>query len=236
MKQAVKNNIYDWSYFTSRDMLDMPIALAIKQFMTDHHLKRVLDVGCGSGRIIKFLRENNFDAYGCDVNPIAVKMARKLIEAKRIRIAPAEKLLYPSRSFDLILSISVVEHLRHSQVDHFLKETLRILRPGGYIFLVTPNITSPLRLLQGKNWGGYMDPSHINFYTPHELTLTLTRRGFTNPDLKVNMPYNHEVGRIYLSHVRYIPQFLKAGVCFLFFSTPLRFIRNSFWVTAQKNQ
>lgn len=235
MKKPVNQKVYNRTYFTARDVLDLPIVLAIKNFMENNKFEKVLDVGCGSGRIVKFLLDNGFDAYGCDINPIAVKMAKKLTGTDRIRLSPAEKLPYKSNSLDLITSISVVEHLRLHQVDRFLEETLRILRPGGHIFVVTPNFASPLRHLQRKKWSGYLDPSHINFYTPHRLAETLLRHGFTNPDLKVSLPFSTEVGKTYLAKMKYFPDFLKAAVFHLLFSTPLRFIRNSFWITAQKN-
>lgn len=224
---------YNQTYFTKRDALDIPVAESIKKFMHDHQLHTVLDVGCGTGQIVKFLNDSGFDAYGCDVSKIAVKMGRKLNGRKKIVHATASKLPFKDRTFDLVISISMIEHITQNQVTKFLQESKRVLRSGGYIFLVTPNFATPLRSLQREHWGGYADPTHINFYTPNSLATTLKQHEFSRINVNIGIPYKRSIGKKYLSHIGYIPDFLKGEVLYLFFSTPLRFMRNSFWIAAR---
>ena len=210
-----KNTLYyNHKYFTDRDVLDVLIAQGIKKFILDRDLHSVLDVGCGTGKMVKFLNESNFDAYGCDASNIAVMMAKKNNDKNKISLATATRLPFKENKFDLVISISVVEHITKSQVAEFLQETRKILKPGGYIFLVTPNFAAPLRLLQGKRWGPYSDPTHINFYTPTNLAETLRFNGFSQTNGTIGIPF-YTISD------------------YLFFSTPLRRIRNSFWMTAQ---
>lgn len=225
---------YTNTYFNKRDVLDVPIAEAIKKFMHERQLDRVLDVGCGSGRMVKFLSAAGFESYGCDVNKIAVRMARKLNGYKRIKLATATRLPYREHQFDIVISVSVIEHITKSQVAQFLKETKRILKPEGFIFIVTPNFATPLRTIQKENWGGYQDPTHINFYTPASLANTLKSSQFSDITTTMDIPYKNHIGIGYFAHIHYLPVFLKPLIGYLFFSTGLRHFRNSFWMAACK--
>jgi len=210
---------YNERYFSERDRLDVNIAKSIKILMKDNHLKKVLDVGCGTGKLVKFLNENGFQAYGCDTAEIAVKTAQKNNKKNAILKASATKLPSKNNSFDLIASISTIEHLTQKEIVSFLKEAYRVLRPQGFLFIITPNFASPWRFIQGRKWFGYSDPTHINFFTPLSLAKLLKDYDFYNPKFWFKTNYKN---------------YWKNFVYYLLFSTPFCFIRNSFWIAAQK--
>lgn len=219
MKTKPNVSHYNMKYFTERDYLDMHMAESLKILMKDNGLKKVLDVGCGTGKLVQYLNENGFDAYGCDSEDVAVNLAKKINRRNAISIASATHLPFPNTSFDLITGISLIEHLSKSESIDFLKEVRRVLKPNGFIFVVTPNFASPCRFIQGKKWFGYSDPTHINFFTPLSLANLLKDYGFYNPRFwfKTNDT-----------------NYWKNFVYYLLFSTPFCFIRNSFWIAAQK--
>jgi len=212
---------YNERYFSERDRLDLHIAKSIEILMRDNALKRVLDVGCGTGKLVQFLNKNRFEAYGCDNAEIAIKTAQSINKKNSIIKAPAAKLPFKKNSFDMITSISTIEHLTNKEVVAFIHEAKRVLKPNGFIFIVTPNFASPWRFIQRKKWFGYSDPTHINFFTPLSLANLLKDHGFYNPKFwfKTNDP-----------------SFWKNFIYYLLFSTPFCFIRNSFWISAQKNE
>lgn len=175
----MKKNYYDQAYFTTRDLLSLHLAESIKLFMQEHNLERVLDVGCGTGRLVHYLRQHRFSAYGCDNEKVAVLWARKMNSPQIIKKASATDLPYNKCTFDLVTSIHMIEHLSARDIAKFLSESRRILKPLGFVFLVAPNFGSPLRYLQGKNWFGYEDPTHIRFDTPQSISNLLKTHGFT---------------------------------------------------------
>lgn len=229
----MKQNFYNKKYFRDRDYLDIRMAETVKMLMTKNHLKKVLDVGCGTGRFVEFLNKNGFEAFGVDKSSDAINWSRKITK-KRVFKASAVNLPFKNNSFDFVLSISLIEHLTKHEVDLFLEETSRILRKDGYIFLVTPNFMSPFRFIQGKKWFGYSDPTHINYYSPFKLSNTLKKYSFKKIELNFKTKYNIPFDWDLPNTLRAMPKLFQALLIYLLFSTPFSIIRNSFWIAARK--
>lgn len=200
--------LYNEKYFQERDKLDLKIASVVENIAKDNNLKKILDVGCGTGKLVNYLNKHGLIAKGCDPH---VNIRNDKIFFK----ASATYLPFENKSFDLITSISVVEHLKKDEVVKFLSEAKRILSDGGRIFLVTPNYNSIWRIIQGKKWFGYSDPTHINFYTPSSLSKLLKENGFK----KIKFSFKTK-------NLSFVDNLLV--------STPLWRIRNSFYVSGQK--
>ena len=103
---------------------------------------RVLDVGCGHGRSLTELaaRASKGHVVGADASELMIKIAtqrnRHLIEAARIEVvnATAESLPFPDGSFDKVLCVHVLYFWR--DIDCGLRETARVLKPGGRLGLL----------------------------------------------------------------------------------------------------
>ncbi|MBI2595324.1 class I SAM-dependent methyltransferase [Candidatus Daviesbacteria bacterium] len=230
MKKSLKKH-YNKKYFEDRDYLDERIAYTIRILLEKNNFKKILDVGCGTGKIVNYLNQNRFDVIGTDSSIEAIKIARKFAvksAKKKFIKADATKLPFKRATFDMITSISVIEHLTKKQVNIFLKEAKRILKPNGIIFIVTPNLLSPVRLYRGKRWFGYSDPTHINFYTPFSLAKDLKKVRFKKIKFNFKTAYNTP---FYWD----LPTPIKILFVYLLWSSPLALIRDSFWVAAQKN-
>ncbi|OGM26996.1 hypothetical protein A2627_02405 [Candidatus Woesebacteria bacterium RIFCSPHIGHO2_01_FULL_39_28] len=226
MKKSLKK-YYDKKYFEKRDYLDLHLAEAIKLLAKNQELMTILDVGCGTGLLTKFLRKSGFNAYGLD--PFA-----NLPKNKYFVKASAERLPFNNASFDLVTSISVIEHLTLRQVYGFLKEVKRILKPKGVIFLITPNFATPIRFFQGDKWFGYSDPTHITFYTPKSAALLLKSYGFTNIKFMFKTKYNTPFDWDLPDFIRRLPSPFKKFITYLLISTPISNLKNSFWISGEK--
>lgn len=225
----MRNKQYNKQYFEDRDQLNLILAESIKIFMTDNHLKKVLDVGCGTGKLVQCLNDAGFHANGCDLSEKALIIAKRKNKKNYFLKASATKLPFKNASFDLLTAVSLVEHLTKKEVHMFLDEAYRTVKPNGYIFLVTPNLNSPMRFLLGRKWFGYSDRTHITFFTPRSLGKLLELYGFGNKKLwfKTNSIIDNTM---FLS----IPNALKRLTIYLLFSTPFYFLRDSFWIAGQK--
>lgn len=232
----MKDSYYNQKYFRIRDHLDLHIASSIYIFCKEHNLKKVLDVGCGTGLLVKFLNEKGLEAQGCDVEKEAIKFAQKANKKGSIKRCSATKLTYQKNSFDLVTNISVIEHLNKNEAIQFIKQAKKVLDKNGWLFIITPNFQSPLRCLLKDNWFAYSDPTHKYFYTPSSLAKLLTQHGFTN--LKTRFKIDPQV--TFDWHLpafsRKFPQPIKILLTWAMISSPLSTFRDSFWLAAQKKK
>jgi SAM-dependent methyltransferase len=103
-------------------------------------LERVLDFGCGCGRVLRFLPRIHHEVgrvFGTDIDSKAITWCRKHLDFARWDVNGAlPPLAYPSESFDFVFAISVFTHLDESFQNAWLPEIDRVLRPEG-LFLAT---------------------------------------------------------------------------------------------------
>lgn len=109
-------------------------------------LSSILDLSCGLGSIIAAclpLLSHGQKIYGTDFSSSSVDHVNRRFErveqfkgAKLIREFPTD---FGDEFFDLIISTEVVEHLTDNELDAMLKESYRLLKRGGFIFITTPN-------------------------------------------------------------------------------------------------
>lgn len=136
----------------------------------------VIDIGCGRGEWLELLGEHNLEAVGIDLNhDFVVSCADtglKVIEGDAIEVLRS----MPEGSAGAITSMHLVEHLPFERVVALIDEALRALRPGGLLFLETPN---PENLMVGSHYF-YMDPTHLNPLPPAMLRWVVENRGFAD--------------------------------------------------------
>jgi SAM-dependent methyltransferase len=104
--------------------------------------RRVLDVGCGSGRNLPYFLQRGFEVFAVDTDPAAVAAVRNLfgrlspsLPSSNVHIAGAEALPFPDASMDAVIG-SAVLHFADNEA-HFgrmLEGMWRVLAPGGLLF------------------------------------------------------------------------------------------------------
>lgn len=101
--------------------------------------RKILDVGCGDGRLARAIRVHCSDVviHGCDLSAVALARSEGL-DRQYVVDLDGGVLPEPSGSFDLVIASEVIEHL--IQPDRVLSELTRVLRPGGHILLTVPNV------------------------------------------------------------------------------------------------
>ncbi|MBI2013512.1 MAG: class I SAM-dependent methyltransferase [Candidatus Colwellbacteria bacterium] len=99
--------------------------------------KVVLDIGAGKGEFADILSERGYKVSCVDgTKELCKELEEKGYETACIDLEE-ERLPFPDNSFDLVVSLEVIEHLWNTE--HYLKELWRVLRPDGYVILTTPN-------------------------------------------------------------------------------------------------
>jgi SAM-dependent methyltransferase len=133
----------------------------------------VLDVGCGSSRIVGSLPPGS---VGVDILQRKLRYARRF--SKPLVRASGFALPFPDSSFSCVLCSQVIEHVPKDAP--ILDELCRVLRPGGRLVLGTPDYAKwqwvYVEKLYGLVPGGYKD-EHISHYTNSELARIMQARG-----------------------------------------------------------
>ncbi|GFP19776.1 hypothetical protein HKBW3S03_01280 [Candidatus Hakubella thermalkaliphila] len=218
---------YNETYLFERDFLPQHLTVTIERLLRTAGAWKVLDVGCGSGRLIYYLRERGYLAVGCDISFHAALMSQQIVGA-------AEALPFPSDEFDFVVGISLIEHLTPILGEVFVDEAFRILRPSGGIFLVTPNYMSPMRIIKGAKWYGYQDLTHVTFYTPMTVRKLLLRKGFRQ--IRFTFPSHTDSTADWTlpQVIKLMPKTVQKLVNCVLISSPLALLRDSLWVSASK--
>ncbi|GMU80108.1 MAG: hypothetical protein AMXMBFR46_28930 [Acidimicrobiia bacterium] len=118
------------------------------------HTDRYLDVGCGNGSITRYIagRFTSVDAIDMEAERLASFRADVQGDDRfRILEGDAADLPYDARTFDLVTSFEVLEHV--VDVDATIAGIVRVARPGGLIVVSTPQVWFPLET-HGMRWRG----------------------------------------------------------------------------------
>jgi ubiquinone/menaquinone biosynthesis C-methylase UbiE len=91
---------------------------------------RVLDVACGTGRVITMLEKNkNIDMFGCDISDYLIDRAiSNGISCDKLTVCDATKTGYSDEQFNYSYSIGSLEHFTIDGIDEFVKEMHRITK------------------------------------------------------------------------------------------------------------
>lgn len=127
--------------------------------------KKILDWGCGPGRIVRHLPAligNNCSYYGTDYNEKSIEWCRKNLPEIQFNHNSLEaKLPYSDNFFDVIYGLSIFTHLSESMHIDWYNELFRILKPGGILLLTT----------QGDTYKPKMTPLELAQYEKGELVV-----------------------------------------------------------------
>jgi SAM-dependent methyltransferase len=133
---------------------------------------RLLEVGCNRGEFLNVAKSMGFDVLG--VEPASGAASR--VDGVPILNEPIERVALPQNQFDAAVAIQVIEHVRDPSV--LLEQMLKSLKPGGVIYLETPNYGSLAR-----RWGSsrFMNlnvaPGHWHLFNADSIRFLLERHG-----------------------------------------------------------
>lgn len=108
----------------------------------------ILDVGCGRGDTVALLRRDGWHAYGAEIDPDQIALARSGMEALGhdpklvLSISSTGAIDADDEAFDFVISEQVLEHVE--DLEAFVNETWRVLKAGGTALHVFPSLGRPL--------------------------------------------------------------------------------------------
>lgn len=133
----------------------------------------LLDVGCGAGDFMAFMRGLGWRVHGVETDPHAVERARgRGLDVQQGDLASAD---LPDAAFDAVTLAHVIEHVHDAA--RLLGECRRIMKPDGRLVLLTPNSRSWGHRHFGRDWRGLEPPRHIRVFNAGNIGRLLDSAG-----------------------------------------------------------
>lgn len=153
-KMASENNTAERLVLGQREIQTLKL-LAAEIGYESSPQNMLLDLGCADRFLEPACRSESWMYRGLDYTDVNFEVDTFPVE---------------DNSVDFAVSLAVIEHLRDPE--NFISEVYRCLKPGGVVYLSTPNFR-----LDWKNF--YNDPTHVRPYTPESLEQLLKLSGFS---------------------------------------------------------
>lgn len=160
---------------------------------------KILDLGCGNGRLLKVIKSagKKYEYLGVDFSAQLLEQARQQFPDENFEQADMSKLDFPSDSFDVICLVASFHHLDNKKErEDLLNKIYRWLKPGGVLFMTNWNLLQPRYLqyifkniTQKKSWNDFFIPytspdrqrvnwRYYHHFTKPELKSLLLKAGF----------------------------------------------------------
>lgn len=159
---------------------DIATSLSYFSRLGVHKDARILDIGTRYGSFLSGLKQSGYEfVFGIDTNADAIHQGVCLDQPLRGRLMVYEGMTLPfvSDAFDVVTMFDVIEHIPNA--NRYLKEVVRILKPGGRLIFQTPNkyTNIPWEIIQYRSltkWRNY----HCSLQTLRSLHRILEEAGF----------------------------------------------------------
>jgi SAM-dependent methyltransferase len=175
--------------------------IAVPEFVLEHlrHLVRSLsryrttgrwlDIGCGSGTLLRAAGAEGWDATGTEIAPAVVDAMRA--HGLDARLGLTDELDLPSGGFDVVSAIEVLEHV--PDPDALIAEATRLLRPGGALYVTTPHGRGVSWRFLGTDWSVVAPPEHLQLFSSAGIRSALSRGGLRTVSVATTGVNPHEL-------------------------------------------
>lgn len=168
---------FDWAGFVAAPSIPLLFARhhyetqVIRDVLAERPVTRSLEFGCGYGRLTPTFAALSQQHTAIDINDEALAAARAAYPDLDFQLSEGGRLPFDDDSFDLVVSWTVLQHVRPDLIDGVLDDILRVLRPGGRILMCE----------ETRNPGGQTRHSwhrERRFYEERLAPLTLTHASY----------------------------------------------------------
>jgi SAM-dependent methyltransferase len=93
---------------------------------------RILEAGCGAGRILRYFHNNGYDIEGIDFVDVAIAKLASADKSLKVSVGDITNLAFADGEFDYVLAFGLYHNLEHG-LDRAVAETFRVLKSGGSV-------------------------------------------------------------------------------------------------------
>lgn len=124
---------------------------------------RVFEIGCGSGENLWYLKNDGWDAYGCEPSPVTQKIAQHRIGEDKISQGFAADAITGEADYDLVISSHVLEHVTNPA--EMISQAVGLMKDDGHIIIEVPCSRQAHRLAPG-----WLNIEHLSYFSAGGVT------------------------------------------------------------------
>lgn len=168
-----------YSRYSRDKSYNSPVSVARRAELLDDfeafkHKNTILDVGCGTGLLLDEAKARGWQTCGIEFADDAIRLCESY--GHQMTQGPLDARNYDQETFDVIVYTEVIEHIANQPQE--FDAVFRLLRPGGLLYITTPNFDSLCRYTLGDRWNVISYPEHLVYFTVSTLRFCLERAGF----------------------------------------------------------
>jgi len=176
---AELDELYHQQYYAYADFVVAPTVRAslerlVRGAAPFRQTGRWLDIGYGEGGLLTVAGELGWECYGSEISPRVLEYGRR--RGWIVSPDPAADPRFPRGGFDVVTMIELLEHL--TAPSRMLAIAAASLRPGGLLYLTTPNVRSLNRRVLGLRWSTVAPPEHLVLWSVRAVRRVLAHAGF----------------------------------------------------------
>lgn len=172
VSNTTKGLINKFYHLARRVMLYAKRRLVYK--LTGSTSGRCLDIGCGTGDFIGYMKQSGWEVQGVEPHDKARMSAQERFGVQVVDISEQADL--PDKFYNVVTLWHVLEHAH--DVNRSMREIDRLLAEGGTVLIGVPNNTSYDASFYGSKWAGYDVPHHLYHFNPDVMSVLALKHGF----------------------------------------------------------
>lgn len=178
VEKRYDNDYFDYEIENEKNFLDL-ILLGLKDAGFNPQEiagkgKKILDIGCATGLFLSYMKKLGWETFGVEICKSAAEYGNTN-RGLNIYTGTLDTAGYPDDYFDIIHFSHVIEHINNPNI--FIEDIYRVLKPGGLIYCITPNINGLQAKLFKENWRSAI-ADHMILYSVKTLKHILKKHGF----------------------------------------------------------
>ena len=133
---------------------------------------KILDIGCGAGDFLQYMKENHWNINGVDTS----NKARKIVKKKlNIKVMDPQDWINNNEKYDVITCWHSLEHVHEPWV--YLDKIKKSLTLDGFLIVALPNYQSTDAKIYKEFWAAYDTPRHLYHFTIKSMNKTIKPHG-----------------------------------------------------------
>lgn len=172
--QELYDHYYDSAKFALHPVVEISLQKAVKSFEKFRQTGKLLDIGFGEGGLLTVAEKNGWQCFGTELSPQSLKYGEE--RNWKVSSDALNDGRFTKEGFDVVTLVELIEHVPNP--DDFLQTAYSMLRPGGLLYLTTPNTRSINQRWLGIDWSVVAPPEHITIWSPAGIKKTLARNKF----------------------------------------------------------